>query len=46
MRKTTNYRKLIAATVAVLALLGTTVATTAPAEAVNGVRSVSRVNGI
>lgn len=44
MRKT-NYRKLIASAVAVLALLGTTVATAAPAEAVNGVRH-SLVNGI
>jgi hypothetical protein len=44
MRKTTNYRKLIASAVAVLALLGTTVATAAPAAAATF--SVSRVNGI
>jgi hypothetical protein len=41
MRKTTNYRKLIASVVAVLALLGTTAA---PADAATV--SVSRVNGI
>jgi hypothetical protein len=40
----TNYRKLIASAVAVLALLGTTVATAAPADAATV--SVSRVNGI
>jgi hypothetical protein len=42
----TNYRKLIAAAVAVLALTGATVATTAPADAATNYRVVSKVNGI
>ena len=41
----TNYRKLIASVFAILALTGASVATAAPAEAVNGVRH-SNVNGI
>lgn len=41
----TNYKRIIAAVVAIVALGGATVATAAPAEAVNGVR-VHTVNGI
>lgn len=40
----TNYRKLIAAVVALVALGGATVATTAPAEAVNGIRRAAVTN--
>ena len=45
----TNFRRIAASVVAVLALTGATIATTAPAEAVNSVRVVkgtNYVNGI
>lgn len=41
----TNFRKTISVAVALLALTGATVATTAPAEAVNGVRVHRAISG-
>lgn len=49
-RRATNYRRIVAAIVAVVALGGATIATAGPAEAVNGIRKPApvstNVNGI
>lgn len=43
-RRATNYRRIVAAIVAVVALGGATIATAGPAEAVNGIRKPAPVS--